>query len=291
MTPSFTLITPTYLPDLARAELLVDSVQRCCPDLPHRLIVDDGDLKHFRHLGDRAEIVVSQDLLPWWVRRLPGRRSVWASLRSRPCRGWIVQQILKITAAAQMVHDVAIFCDSDVVFVRRFSPLATLREQEQSAPPSVALLDVEFVNDEVRAWTRTARELLGIDEAELPARGHVGNLICWRGENVRAMTARIEHVTGVDWRAALMRRHTFSEYVLYGAFVRGVLGYPAAGHHPSDAPLVKASWGRDLHDDDTMADFFAKLDPTTVAAMVHSKDGIEPTNYRRLVEALWDEVD
>lgn len=279
----FTLITPTYRPDLARAELLIESVQRCCPGLEHHLIVDHRDLAHFRHLSDRATIIASEDLLPWWMHRLPGRRSLWLSLRSRPNRGWIVQQILKIAAASQVAADVSIFCDSDVAFIRAFNPANTLVDGD-----SVALLDVEFVNDEVRAWTDVAGQLLGLDENDLSPRGHVGNLICWRRDNVLAMTKRIENVTGIDWRTALMRLPTFSEYVLYGAHTRAVLGYEGARHHPSTLPLVKASWGLDLADARTLDTFFSVLDPATVAVMIHSKDGIDPHRYRNHLAAMWD---
>lgn len=281
----FTLITPTYLPDLARAELLVESVQRCSPGLAHHLIVDHRDLAHFKHLSDRATIITSEDLLPWWIHRLPGRRSVWLSMRSRPNRGWIVQQILKISAASQPAADISIFCDSDVAFVRGFDPALAV-----SRTDTVALLDVEFVNDEVRAWTDIARSLLGIEDTDLPPRGHVGNLICWRRDNVEAMIDRIESVTEHDWRTALMRLQTFSEYVLYGVHTRAVLGYQHSGHHPSTLPLVKASWGLDLDDAHAFDDFFSVLDPATVAVMIHSKDGIDPTRYRSHLNALWNEM-
>ncbi|CAN5566815.1 DUF6492 family protein [soil metagenome] len=284
----FSLITPTYLPDLARAELLVESVQRCCPELPHHLIVDHRDVAHFRHLGDRATIVTSEDLLPWWIRRLPGPRSVWLSLRSRPNRGWIVQQILKIAAASQLDADVSIFCDSDVAFVRTFAPEHSVSPARNGAAATVPLLDVEFVNDEVREWTSIACTLLGLDVASLEPRGHVGNLICWRRENVLAMIARLEQISETDWRVALMRLPTFSEYVLYGAHTRGVLGYAASGHHPSTVPLVKPSWGINLDDERALDEFFSSLDSPTVATMIHSKDGIQPRRYRDHLIALWD---
>jgi hypothetical protein len=278
----FTLVTPTYLPDLERAELLVESVQRCCPDLPHHLIVDHRDLRHFRHLADRATIVTSEDLLPWWLHRLPGRRSLWLSLRSRPTRGWIVQQILKIAAAAQ-VPDVAIFCDSDVAFIRSFQPSLTL-----SRGDSVALLDVEFVNDDIRKWTASAHALLGLEPGTVTARGHVDSMVCWRKDNVRAMIERIETTTGTDWRAALMRLPTLSEYTLYGVHTRGVLGYERAGHHPSTLPMIKPSWGLDLRDQRVFHDFFSDLDPVTVGVMIHSKDGLDPARYREQLLAIWD---
>lgn len=281
----FTLITPTYLPDLRRAELLVESVQRCAPGLAHYLIVDHHDLRYFRHLGDRAAIVTSEDLLPWWIHRMPGRRSLWLSLRSRPSRGWIVQQLLKIAAASEIAADVSIFCDSDVAFIRPFEPARNLvRESDHS----VALLDVEFVNDEVHTWTGVASTLLGLKPESVLPRGHVGNLICWRRRNVLAMIERVEQTVGGDWRTALMRRRTLSEYVLYGVHTREVLGYEHAGHHPSTAPLVKASWGVDVTDALARDQFFHDLDPATVALMIHSKDGIDPASYRAHITRYWD---
>ncbi len=279
----FTLITPTYLPDLSRVELLVESVQRCCPGLAHHLIVDHRDLAHFRHLRDRATIITSEDLLPWWIHRFPGRRSVWLSLRSRPSRGWIVQQVLKIAAASQVAADISIFCDSDVAFVRKFDPTIEVSQQG-----TIGLLDVEFVNDDVQDWTVVAHTLLGVDDVDLSPRGHVGNLIFWRQSNVLAMIARIQQVNGVDWRTALMRLPTFSEYVLYGAHTRAILGYERSGHHPSTLPLVKASWGLDLEEASALDDFFTVLDPATVAIMIHSKDSVDPARYRSHVAALWD---
>ena len=281
--PRCTLVTPTYLPDLARCELLVESVQRSCPGLAHHLIVDHRDLRHFRHLADRTTIITSEDLLPWWVRRLPGRRSIWLSVRSRPTRGWIIQQVLKIATASALDADVSIFCDSDVAFIRPFSPSALIDE----ADASVGLLDVEFVNDEVKRWTAIAAGLLGLEPSDLPPRGHVGNMISWRRDNVIGMTKRVEETTGIDWRAALMRLPTFSEYILYGSYTRGVLGYEHSGHHPVALPLVKASWGVDLRDEKAFDDFFATFDPATIAVMIHSKDGIDPTRYRRQLEQMW----
>lgn len=287
----FTLITPTYLPDLSRAELLVESVQQCSPGLRHHLIVDHRDLKHFRHLGDRATIITSEDLLPWWMHRTRGRRSLWLSLRSRPARGWIVQQIRKIAAAAQ-VPDVAIFCDSDVAFIRPFRPSVTLRREagsgEVGSRGSVALLDVEFVNDDIGKWTDIAHDLLGLEPETAPPRGHVDSMVCWRKDNVVAMIERMQQVAGTDWRATLMRLPTFSEYILYGVHTRAVLGYERARHHPSTMPLVKPSWGLDLNDPAVFDDFFSDLDPATVAVMIHSKDGFDPARYRDRLVAFWD---
>jgi Family of unknown function (DUF6492) len=283
--PTVALVTPTYRGDLARCELLVESARRCCPTIEHRLVIDRRDLGHFRHLQDRATIVVSEQLLPRFTWRVPGARSIWVTPTSRPTRGWIVQQVLKLAAASMADADVSVFCDSDVTFVRPFTASDVVDEHS-----SVGLLDVDFVNDEVRHWTGVASSLLGLAPELAAPRGHVGNLIAWRRENVVALTQHIAKVTGHDWRTALMRLPTFSEYVLYGVFVRGVLGYPGSGHHPSIVPLVKASWGQDLHGDRALDRFLTELDPQTVAVMIHSKDQVSVERYRATVERCWSDV-
>ena len=47
---SFAIVTPSFLPDLPRCELLVEFLERVSPQVPHYLIVDRRDLAAFRHL-------------------------------------------------------------------------------------------------------------------------------------------------------------------------------------------------------------------------------------------------
>src|SRR5882724_23612 len=61
---SFAIVTPTYWRDLTRCELLVESLDRCAPSVPHYLIVDRRDRSTFAHL-DRGQhrIIESESLL------------------------------------------------------------------------------------------------------------------------------------------------------------------------------------------------------------------------------------
>lgn len=54
---TFAAVTPTYLPDLARRGLLVESIKRIVP-IPHYLIVDRCEGSAFAHLqsGQRRPI-------------------------------------------------------------------------------------------------------------------------------------------------------------------------------------------------------------------------------------------
>jgi hypothetical protein len=56
----------------------------------------------------------------------------------------------------------------------------------------------------------------------------------------------IERATGLPWQVAIARQRTFSEYVLYGIYLRSVVGYAASRHAPSTVALVKEPWDYDL---------------------------------------------
>ena len=93
---------------------------------------------------------------------------------------------------------------------------------------------------------------------------------------------------GLNWQVALARTLNFSEYMLYGVFVREVLGYDAVDHAPSTVPLVKPSWGTPLTSELAIDAFFADFDPRTRAVMIHSKDNIDPARFRHHLEHKWN---
>jgi hypothetical protein len=267
---------------LARCELLAESLDRTTPGVPHYLIVDRRDWPAFRHLaGGRRRLLESEALVGNWLWQMPGRKGLRLSLRAPPVRGWIFQQILKIASIEAISERTLVFCDSDTAFFRSFDRNSLLVDGK------VGLLDVEFINDETRQWTAIARRLLGLPPQGTGYRNHVGNMICWNREALRAMQQRIEASSGVNWQVALARTLRFSEYMIYGIFVREVLGYDAVDHAPCPTRLVKPSWGLALRTESAIDAFFSDFDPETVAVMIHSKDGIEPARYRHHLERLW----
>lgn len=284
-TNSFAIVTPSFLPDFERCAFLAESIDRNAIDMMHYLIIDRRDVQHFRPLESaRRKILISEDLIGRWLTRLPGRKGWWVSLRTPPVRGWILQQLLKISVGTEVAETTMIFCDSDTAFVRPFSGADLMIEGR------IGLLDVAFQNRDIIRWSRTSRKILGLSVDDSRAhRGHVGNMICWDRATAIAMREHISRVHGLPWQIVLARCPTFSEYMLYGTFVREVLGYDASPHAPSDRPLVKANWGEPIGDEPSATDFVSDLAPETVAIMVHSKDGSNLHHVRDAVRQRWRE--
>lgn len=222
---SVALLTPTYGRDLELCTLLCESVDRHVGSFAkHYLLVPDADLPLFTHFeSERRRVIPASHFLPKWLRPLPRfvqrrRRQYWWSLRTKPVSGWHVQQFLKIAAAISLPHERYCILDSDVVFFRDFD----LSRFE--TPNSIPLLDLpgavtaDFAHH--AHWVETSHRLLGLPTPPLPATDFIGHIIFWDQQTTRAMASRIEAVTGLEWVEALCRTRGFSEYMLYGYFVR-----------------------------------------------------------------------
>jgi hypothetical protein len=208
--------------------------------------------------------------------------SIWASYKRRPVRGWIVQQLVKLAIASALDEELLVYIDSDNVFIRPFGTESFLLDGQPG------LLDVEYESPDVNYWTEQSCGLLDIT-GPCPVRGHVGQIICWRRSNVLSMLELVEQTSQQDWMSVILPLPTFSEYILYGVYVRRVLGYERAGHVPSKVPLVKTSWDHDVSSNTAMRQFFESFDDDTIAVMIHSKDGIAVDSYRNQVHRAWSE--
>ncbi len=176
-----------------------------------------------RFESERRRVIPASHFLPKWLRPLPRfvqrrRRQYWWSFRTQPVSGWHVQQFLKIAAAISLPHQRYCILDSDIVFFRDFD----LSRFE--APNSIPLLDLPGAVPADFAphahGVKTSHRLLGLPTPPLPATDFIGHIIFWDQQTTRAMASRIETVTGLEWVEALCRTHGFSEYMLYGYFVR-----------------------------------------------------------------------
>jgi Family of unknown function (DUF6492) len=279
--PSLAFVTPSYPPDLERCELLVQSLDRFGPAFNHYIIVDRADMAAFAHLASRRTILIeAESVIDRRFIRIPWKGSSWYNWRALPMRGWISQQVYKLAAIKVVPEDILVMTDSDTTFVRPFSVDNFLIDGK------AGLLDVDYCAGKVPVWSEVATKLLGLPKVP-NLRGHVGNLIAWRREHVAALHAHVERVTGLPWQIAIARQRTFSEYILYGIFVREVLSYGASHHAPSTRALVKQPWEHDLTTTEGLKTYIHDLEPDNIAVMIHSKDGLPVSAARPYFEALF----
>jgi len=253
------LVTPTHRNDIERFALLCDSIERHVRGYErHYVIVNDDDVPLFAPWScPRRVIVPGSQLLPRWLRLLPfvlrKNRRIWWSFRTKPVHGWHVQQILKIAAALHFPEHRYCLVDSDNVFVRPFD-LKSYAGGE-TTPLYVDRAAISADAPLHGPWTRNCGLLLGFASATIfPADDYVGNAIVWDQRTLRDMTRAIERVTRKSWAHALCSVRDFSEYLLYGHFVRNSPRHLAV-HEITTKSLANAYW------DDT------PLDAAAVAAM------------------------
>ena len=279
---TYAIVTPSFGGDFERCELLTESVKNCGPGWDHYIIVDKHDIPKFRTLADKKTTVMdSREILDGHFIKAPGRSGMWLSLKTPPVRGWMTQQIRKLGIHQKIDQDNFLYCDSDTVFLKKFSREHFLIDRK------LGLLDVCFRDKHVDIWTTKAEQLLGLKPRSVVPRGHVGMMIMWNRKIVEQLQKAIEDHCKMNWQIAVARNLTFSEYITYGVFVRSMIGYEHSPHSPSDVDLVKTNWGKSINSEQELASFFQDLLDTQIAAMVHSKDGISVKSYREAVEQNW----
>lgn len=240
------LLTPTHRKDIERFALLCDSIDRRLTGYErHYVIVNDDDMPLFaKFAGGRRVIMPCSRFLPRWLRLVPpfllrnGRR-IWWSFRSQPVHGWHIQQMLKIAAALQLPEQRYCIVDSDNVMIRELD-LGAYAGGERT-PLYVARRAITADAPLHAKWTRNCDRLLGQPETDFPADDYIGNMIVWDKDALRDMTRAIEAATGKDWFLALCQTRAFSEYLLYGHFVRNSQLHSAA-HALVTQSLAVAYW-------------------------------------------------
>ena len=265
------VITPSYVPDFELCVALNRSVLDNAPDtVQHHIIVPRPDLKLFGRLaGPRTHIRCEADFLPRSFVRVPlNNVTVNLGRPFPPVRGWILQQVVKLAAAAESEDDVVVLVDSDIEFLRQFT-----LETFVSNGVVRFYRKPDMINERQprhMIWHRTARALLGLPPAEPPYPDYISSLLAWDPAVVRRMLKRVTATTGRPWTTAVAGQLHFSEWTLYGVFVDHVIGAPA-NSFASDDPLCLAYWDVTPLNRDGAVDFLRSVRPTDVAAMISAK--------------------
>lgn len=281
---TFAVVTLSHAGDLARCELLSETIDEFVPaEVNHYVVVDARDSRTFSHMNaGRRRVILVEDVLPWWIMRAPKAHRWWLSLKSVPVRNWFLQQLVKLSLANVVDDKVLIFADADVAFIRPLDPTAWIREDR------VRLFRVPGANPETQVkWHRTAGQLLGLGAQDYFGASYIGNLIPWRRDKVLRLQEHISKQAGTGWLEAVCRHWHLSEYILYGVFVDKVLGLEASGHYYDPAKYCHNYWGTDELSIDELREFVRDVNEDDVAVMISSKAGIAPDFYRALLKELW----
>jgi len=254
------VVTPSYAPDSELCRDLNRSVLRWMPpDVQHHIVVPRQDLPVFRMLAnDRTIIHDYSEFLPATIRRLP-LLNMWINNRRPwpPVRGWITQQLIKLSVAAALEAEAVLLVDSDMVFVSPTDLKSFQQEGRLALYRQPGAVHPGLPGH--RQWLESAHALLGLDR---PGPEDLTDYICWpcawKPETVRAMLRRVEDVTGTPWQSAIASRLQFSEMMLYGAYVDGVLG---------GSPATTSSMNSVLYSAET------PLRPSEVSALLNSTPG------------------
>jgi hypothetical protein len=295
------LLTPSYRPDLDRFRRLHASVLRCTDrTVVHHVVVPRSDVALFRGIrSPRLRVWAQRALLPPEVRPtarlaavtrhlpfLPASVNVAATVHGRPwppVRGWVLQQLVKL-GAGRIEADVVVSVDSDVVLLRRFSAGDFHRDgavRFYSLPDGITPAMGRHV-----AWCRAAHELLGLplpDGDTFP--DHVVGMIAVDPRLLAGCLTRVEDVTGMPWGEAVTRYRHFSEWTLYGTYVRN-LGAAGDLRFTTDRSPLHAYFGSGPMSEAEEAEFIAGFAPDHLGINVQSNSGTDQGVVDRIVARL-----
>lgn len=233
------LITCSYLPDADRCERLCRSVdQFVAKDIAHTLIVPRRDYDTFAPLANsRRRVLKTEDVVPGHFRQLPISQRWWLGPYGWPVRGWVMQQVLKLSVDRATDAELLMFADSDLQFVRPFD-VDMVSQSNQ-----LRLHRVPEAKQRGRHlhWHYRASDLLGLERAYAGA-DYVGQLITWRRDRLLGLQAHIESVTGRPWYVSVARSLHVSEYILYGMYAEHVVGQRNSGHYFEQTDLCHCCW-------------------------------------------------
>ena len=262
------LITCSYGPDFDRCKRLCGTIDRWIdPGHEHVLIVPKSDLPLFSPLSSKRRRIVSvEDTVPGKFIQLPFTKKWWIGYLAWPTRGWVMQQITKLSAGFVTTAENLIFVDSDIQFIRPLNPEMVLKSDKLRlhSMPGEQNTGVHL------KWHLKAGELLGCEQSYAGA-DYVGQLVTWRRSVLLEMLEQITKTVKKPWYRAVAQSLTVSEYILYGMYVSRVRGTDTAGHFESTIDICHCCW--DQKAVDAIEAGKAQLKKHEIAVLIQSNLG------------------
>jgi hypothetical protein len=280
------ILTPSYAPDFDSFAALHASILRFTdPAVVHYVVVPDEDVPLFATLSSSRMVLLGyKQVLPssfrstaWFARavtaipRVPrGARFIAVNLSHPwpPLRGWVLQQVVKLSVAVRMECDTLLVIDSDAQLIRPVAEeaFATATAVRFYRRPGAITADMT----RHVGWHSTARRMLGArPDGPPPYADPIGSLISWDPDVVRQCTGRLAEVSGRDWETTVSREWDFSEYVLYGEYL-SEFGTPTQLSFTADDTLCHSHWDPHPLDMEGARRFLDSLDARAVAVHIQS---------------------
>ena len=291
------LITPSFSLDYALCVELCRSIDALERDgLEHIIIVPRDDLAKFAPLQTpRRRVIAEEEFLPPLTRlplptvvSIPGvfrkrLRKLYLSRRGAIVRGWIVQQVLKLTVNRICDADGYVFVDSDVVFVRPFGHDTFVRDGRMIFYREPDALDPSL--EEYKRWQDVGCDLAGLPHEPFNGENFITAIVPWRRDVLEALQQRIEAVSGRDIADAVIGLRHLSEYVVYGVFATRTPGL-LDGTPLIERPLAHESWAYDVTTEDGRAAFTRGLGRDAIAILMQSTDEWDVETRREAVATI-----
>jgi hypothetical protein len=292
---NFAVLTPSYEQDFELCRDLNRSVlDLTAPDVHHHIIVPTRDRPVFASLdGPRTQLWTLDDFIPRRMVSVPrvGRRGspVWLNVHRPypPIRGWIMQQVVKLRAAAEIGADTVLIADSDAVVVRPVGPDTFSQDGRLVFYRSPNAIHEGMPQHVV--WHNVARRLLGLSPGPVPLTDYISPFLVWDRAVLTALHDRIERVNGRPWMDVVASQLHVSECILYGVFVEDVLG-DSANVCPTDATRVHQHWGDPLTPH-SAREFVDGLRSDDLAVVIHAKTWTPLDVRRRAVSSTLAAID
>lgn len=256
MSDTFAIVTPTYRNDFLLAQELCRTVDKHVDHgIHHYLIVPKSDAELFKTLENgRRSIVIKEVILrAEGFRRLPLPRRInipfvfkkkineqWLGPNFNIVSGWVVQQLIKLSAPSFTQADNIILVDSDFMFIRKLDTASLKHDGKLILHQHQAGVD----QPTHRAWRKQAKAIFKLPEDDLNPQNYIGGMLLWRRENLLKMHRVIEEKSGVAWMQYISRSNDVSEYILYGIFCVAVLG-DSSLQVPANLAICKSIWTAD----------------------------------------------
>jgi hypothetical protein len=234
-----TIVTCSYGPDASRCRRLCRSIDRFVPaTIEHCIIVPRRDYPLFRDLhSGRRRVHVTEEVVPGKFRHLPTARKMWLGPGAWPVRGWIMQQVTKLSANHAVDTELMMFADSDLELIRPLDETLLL----DGGQLRLHRVPGAMSTGKHLQWHHRAARLLG-KQPRYFGSDYIGQLITWRRSNLEGLQAHLENVHGTPWYRPVARSVTFSEYILYGAYVEHVMGKARNGHFYCADDICHCCW-------------------------------------------------